>query len=147
MDADSWHSIHCGADWQYCIVFWQALDTEPFERGDAPDGSGWMLNRPAGKDGLEIVTPCWSDGSIVLYRVHWRRPSPGMRHWHLKSTLRVDHRPWFVGSKIPEQLLTHQDSSAHAMRRPLDDNATGPGALDSDGARPTGHPPSKKRTR
>jgi len=49
--------------------------------------------------GHVIVIPGWSDCSIVQYRTHWRRSSPGMRHWLLNA--HVEPPAWWLGGKCP----------------------------------------------
>ena len=101
------HSIQHAEDFQYGVVWRFAraesgADPAPFEPDElrAPEGDGWELNTDFGDDGREVRTPAWSDGSVVMQLLHWRRPCPGMRAPHPKYVLH--ERVRYDGDPAPD---------------------------------------------
>ncbi|MEJ1110897.1 MULTISPECIES: hypothetical protein [unclassified Kribbella] len=103
------HVSEAVMDWQYGVVYWLALASEPLLEAAPPAGDGWVPNTDVGEAGHVIVVPVWSDGSIVQHRTHWRRFSLGMRQWRQNAHIRMDRRPWWSGSKVPDRLGTVPD--------------------------------------
>lgn len=113
------HTGETGMDWQYGTTSRLALTDEP-HLTEKPPGDGWFCNAYRGDRGREVRTPAWSDGSVVLQFAYWRRPFPGMRSWDPRHLVRVNTRPWWVGSEIPAQILEERRAAA-----PVDNRSPG----------------------
>lgn len=95
------HSIEWAYRWQYAITFHLLRGITPntvFTEAPAvlrvpPDGPGWEINvdYAHGRRGYEAVTPIWcTDGTAVIERLHWRRPSPDMEFTDLNQNITVN---------------------------------------------------------
>lgn len=80
------HGMHWAPGWQYCTVWRQAKNGDPFDLAGPPDGEGWEVNVDR-EGGSRITVPRWSDGTVVHQAMYWRRPVKDMQPWHHRASI------------------------------------------------------------
>lgn len=71
------HGMQWATGFQYCTVWRQAKNGDPFDLADPPDGEGWEVNVDR-EGGSQVTVPRWSDGTVVHQAMYWRRPVKDM---------------------------------------------------------------------
>lgn len=68
----------------------EARKKPPPELLEPPPGEGWSRNGHPAPKGYRAEPPAWcKDGTVLMQRVYWHRPMPGMKPYDAKHRISV----------------------------------------------------------